>query len=87
MVAGTQTAAVEAVAEQAPVKLEVRDLSISYGNEAALHNLMTPRKDFSLSVQGDAFQACFAAENASSAWLIPQNEYTFTSYSLTAYSY
>jgi len=36
MVAGIQTAAPEPVVAPAPVKLEVRDLSISYGNESAL---------------------------------------------------
>jgi len=37
MVAGTQTA--EAAVAQAPVKLEVRDLSISYGQESALSDV------------------------------------------------
>ena len=41
MVAGTQKAATTAaaVSAQAPVKLEVRDLSIRYGNTAALSNV------------------------------------------------
>ena len=39
MVAATQTATADAVVEQAPVKLEVRDLSIHYGTTAALSDV------------------------------------------------
>ena len=39
MVAGIQTATPEPIVAQAPVKLEVRDLSISYGNESALSDI------------------------------------------------